>query len=492
MLRGLAGKLQSERMRNLLERMEELADIRERILTTLDESPPLSISDGGVVAKGFDAELDELRELSQNSRGFIARLESQERERTGIGSLKVRHNNVFGFYIEVSKANAHLVPESYDRKQTLVNAERFITPELKEYESKVVEAEELIFAKEKAIFESVRAATAAESQRIRQVALAIAELDFLVGLAVVAAERKYVRPVFTDSGEIQICAGRHPVIEALAEEDGFDRFIPNDVYLNNTDHLCALITGPNMGGKSTYLRQVALISILAQIGSFVPAAEARLPIVDRVFTRIGASDNLAMGRSTFMVEMTETSEILNTATSRSLVLLDEVGRGTSTFDGLSIAWSVVEDICTRVGAKTLFATHYHELTELADTLEGVFNLHVGVQESGERVIFLRKVQPGKASRSYGIEVARLAGLPLQVINRARRVLEMHEQREVSVIEELAPSEADSPLQVSIFHADSGVMEELRCIDIDNLKPIEALNLLTSWQHRLSGAAKAFN
>jgi DNA mismatch repair protein MutS len=490
MLRGLAAKLRSERMRNLLVRMEELADIRERILTTLDESPPLSISDGGVVAKGFDAELDELRELSRNSRGFIARLEAQERERTGIGSLKVRHNNVFGFYIEVSKANAHLVPSSYDRKQTLVNAERFITPELKDYESKVVEAEELILAKEKGIFESVRAATAAEAQRIRKVASAIAELDFLVGLAVVAAERKYVRPVFAESGEIQICAGRHPVIEALAEEDGFDRFIPNDVYLNNTDHLCALITGPNMGGKSTYLRQVALISILAQIGSFVPATEARLPIVDRVFTRIGASDNLAMGRSTFMVEMTETSEILNTATSRSLILLDEVGRGTSTFDGLSIAWSVVEDICTRVGAKTLFATHYHELTELADIHEGVFNLHVGVQEAGDRIVFLRKVEPGKASRSYGIEVARLAGLPLPVIRRARRILEMHEQREVSVTEELAPSPSGPPLQVSIFQADSGVMEELRYIDLDNLKPIEALNLLTSWQERVSQAVKA--
>ena len=492
MLRGLARKLQSARMCHLLERMEELADIRERILTTLDDDPPLSISDGGVVAKGFDAELDELRELSRNSRGFIARLEAQERARTGIGSLKVRHNNVFGFYIEVSKANAHLVPASYDRKQTLVNAERFITPELKDYESKVVEAEGLILAKEKAIFESVRAATAAEAQRIRQVAAAVAELDVLVGLAVVAAERKYVRPVFTDTGEIQICAGRHPVIEALAEEDGFDRFIPNDVYLNNTDHLCALITGPNMGGKSTYLRQVALICILAQIGSFVPAAEARLPIVDRVFTRIGASDNLAMGRSTFMVEMTETSEILNTATSRSLVLLDEVGRGTSTFDGLSIAWSVVEDICTRVGAKTLFATHYHELTELADILDGVFNLHVGVQESGDRVIFLRKVEPGKASRSYGIEVARLAGLPLPVINRARRILEMHEQREISVTEELAPSPAGAPLQVSIFQADAGIMEELRCIDVDNLKPIEALNLLTSWQHRLAYTAKVLN
>ncbi len=489
MLRGLIHKLRSARMRLVLERMEEMADIRDRILTTLDESPPLAISDGGVIAKGFDAELDELREISQNSRGFIARLETQERENTGIASLKVRHNNVFGFFIEVSKANAHRVPDSYSRKQTLVNAERFITPELKEYESKVVEAEQLILSKERTIFERVRAATAAESQRIRQVASAIAELDVLVGLAVVAAERKYVRPVFTDTGEIQIVGGRHPVIEALAEEDGFDRFIPNDAYLNSSDHLCALITGPNMGGKSTYLRQVALIAILAQIGSFVPASSARLPIVDRVFTRIGASDNLAMGRSTFMVEMTETSEILNTATANSLILLDEVGRGTSTFDGLSIAWAVVEDICDRVGAKTLFATHYHELTELADNLEGVFNLHVGVQESGDRIVFLRKVEAGKASRSYGIEVARLAGLPLEVINRARRVLQMHEQREISVSEELSPTDTEKPLQVSIFQADPGLVDELRCLDIDNLKPIDALNLLTAWQQRIAQTAK---
>lgn len=489
MLRGLTHKLTSARMRHLLDRMDELADVRDRILTTLAESPPIAISDGGVIAPGSDAELDELREISQNSRGFIARLETQERENTGISSLKVRHNNVFGFFIEVSKANAHLVPDSYDRKQTLVNAERFITPELKEYESKVVEAEQLILTKERTLFEAVRAATAAESQRIKQVATAIAELDVLVGLAVVAAERNYVRPAFTDSGEIQIASGRHPVIEALAEEDGFDRFIPNDTYLNNTDHLCALITGPNMGGKSTFLRQVALTSILAQIGSFVPATAARLPIVDRVFTRIGASDNLAMGRSTFMVEMTETSEILNTATANSLILLDEVGRGTSTFDGLSIAWAVVEDICNRVGAKTLFATHYHELTELADSLEGVFNLHVGVQESGDRIVFLRKVESGKASRSYGIEVARLAGLPIDVINRARRVLHMHEQREASVSEELSPSPHEAPLQVSIFEPDSGVVAELACLDIDNLKPIEALNLLTEWQRRLANTVK---
>jgi DNA mismatch repair protein MutS len=489
MLRGLTQKLTSARMRQLLDRMDELADVRDRILTTLDESPPLAISDGGVIAKGFDPELDELREISQNSRGFIARLETQERENTGIGSLKIRHNNVFGFFIEVSKVNAHLVPDAYTRRQTLVNAERFITPELKEYESKVVEAEQLILTKEKTIFEGVRVATSAEAQRIRQVASAIAELDVLVGLAVVAAERKYVRPIFTDTGEIQIAGGRHPVIEALAEADGFDRFIPNDTYLNSSDHLCALITGPNMGGKSTYLRQVALTSILAQIGSFVPATAARLPIVDRVFTRIGASDNLAMGRSTFMVEMTETSEILNTATANSLILLDEVGRGTSTFDGLSIAWAVVEDICNRVGAKTLFATHYHELTELADTLDGVFNLHVGVQESGDRIVFVRKVEAGKASRSYGIEVARLAGLPLDVINRARLVLQMHEQREASVSEELAPAGSGAPLQVSIFDPNSALREEIVCLDIDNLKPIDALNLLTTWQQRIIDSAK---
>jgi DNA mismatch repair protein MutS len=489
MLRGLVRQLKSARMLGLLARMEELADVRDRIVNTISETPPMAISEGGVIAKGVDAELDELREISRSSRGFIARLEAEERKRTGIGSLKVKHNNVFGFYIEVSKANLDKVPENYDRKQTLVNAERFITPELKEYEGKVFDAEERIQAKERALFDEVRTATAAEGQRVKATAAAIAELDALHGLALTAAERDYVRPSFSSSGEIQICAGRHPVIERLADEEGVDRFIPNDVYLNDTDHLVALITGPNMGGKSTYLRQIAQIAILAQMGSFVPARKATLPVLDRVFTRIGASDNLAQGRSTFMVEMTETSQILNTATPRSLILLDEIGRGTSTFDGLAIAWAVVEHIHHKTRAKTLFATHYHELTELAELLDGVFNLHVTVRESGEKVTFLRKVETGKADRSYGIEVARLAGLPPQVVERARAVLKTHERKETAVTEELSAPLEPQPLQVSIFPGGSGgVLAELESLNLDEMKPIEALSLLHEWKAKLKGAA----
>ena len=317
MLRGLVKQLKSPRMQSLLDRMDELADVRERILTTVAENPPAALSDGGVILAGVDPDLDELREISRDSRKIIARMEARERERTGIQSLKVKHNSVFGFYIEVSKANLAHVPEDYDRKQTLVNAERYITPELKEYEEKVFQAERRIEEIERRLFDEVRLAVAAVAARVKQSAKAVAELDVLQGLAVVAAESNYVRPEITDNGEIQIVAGRHPVIERLAEEEGAERFIANDVYLNGATHLLALITGPNMGGKSTYLRQTALISILAQIGSFVPAQRAILPIIDRVFTRIGASDNLAMGRSTFMVEMTETSQILNTATPRS-------------------------------------------------------------------------------------------------------------------------------------------------------------------------------
>ncbi|MEZ5395816.1 MAG: DNA mismatch repair protein MutS [Bryobacterales bacterium] len=489
MLRGLARPLKSDRMRALLDRMDELADVRDRIIDTIAETPPLTLSEGGVIANGVDPELDELRDMSKSSRGYIARLEAQERKRTGIASLKVKHNNVFGFYIEVSKANLEKVPEDYDRKQTLVNAERFITPELKEYERKVFDAEERIQAKERMLFDEVRTATAQEAQRIKTTAGAIAELDVLHGLALTAAEHDYVRPTFSSSGEIQICAGRHPVIERLSDEEGVDRFIPNDVYLNDGDHLIALITGPNMGGKSTYLRQIAQIAILAQMGSFVPARKATLPVLDRVFTRIGASDNLAQGRSTFMVEMTETSQILNTATPRSLILLDEIGRGTSTFDGLAIAWAVVEHIHSKTRAKTLFATHYHELTDLAELLEGVFNLHVTVRESGERVTFLRKVESGKADRSYGIEVARLAGLPLEVITRAREVLLTHERKESAVTEELSAPLTPAPVQVSIFSSgDSGVIEELRSLNLEEMKPIEALTLLHEWKHKVEGAA----
>ena len=485
-LRTLISELLSSRMLHLHEHFDELADLCDTILLTLADEPPFKLSEGGVIREGIDAELDELRGIRQNSRAYIAQIETRERERTGIHSLKVRFNNVFGFYIEVSKANLAAVPADYDRKQTLVNAERFITPELKEYETKVLQAEEKILEREKARFEEVRAAVAAEAQRIRSSAATVAELDVLRGMAQIATECDYVRPVFNSGGVIQIAAGRHPVVERLADTYNSERFIPNDVYLNDSDHLLAVITGPNMGGKSTYLRQTALIAILAQMGSFVPASSATLPVIDRIFTRIGASDNLAMGRSTFMVEMTETAEILNTATAKSLILLDEIGRGTATFDGLAIAWAVVEHIHSRTRAKTLFATHYHELTELAELLTGVANLHVSVKESGDQIAFLRKVEPGKADRSYGIEVARLAGLPLDVVQRARAVLARHEEKEYSVSEELASELPPSPVQTSIFPdpTEHGIAEELQALDLNALRPIEALTLLEKWAERL--------
>ena len=493
-LRSLLGGLGSERMRDLHQRMDELADLRERIQASLGDEPPLKIAEGNVIREGVSADLDELRDIRRNSRGYIAQMEMREREASGIASLKVRFNNVFGFYIEVSKANMARVPSHYDRKQTLVNAERFTTPELKEYESKILDAEERILEIEKRLFEELRSYLAQNSQRIRAAAAAVAELDVLRGLSQVAAERDYVRPEFSSGGELQIAAGRHPVIEDLAENDAAERFIPNDVYLDDNDHLLALITGPNMGGKSTYLRQTALTAILAQMGSYVPARGARLPIIDRIFTRIGASDNLASGRSTFMVEMTETAQILNTATESSLILLDEIGRGTSTFDGLAIAWAVVEYILTRKHAKTLFATHYHELTELADLLKGVVNLHVSVKEVGDSIVFLRRVEPGKADRSYGIEVARLAGLPMEVIERAYSVLERHEEKEQSVSEELSGEPDDSPVQVSFLTpAEQAVAEELRQVNPEELRPIDALALIQQWKDRLakSGNARFF-
>ena len=347
-----------------------------------------------------------------------------ERTRTGIQSLKVRFNNVFGYYIEISKANLHLAPADYERKQTLVNAERFTTPELKELEVKILDAEERMLAIEREMFQEIRAFAALQAVRIRESAAAVAELDVTGTLAQIAAENRYTRPTLLGRRDRSVAGGRHPVIEKLTERDAV-RFIPNDLYLSDAEFI-AVITGPNMGGKSTYLRQAALIVILAQMGSFVPADSALLPIVDRVFTRIGAADNLARGRSTFMVEMTETAVILNTATPRSLIVLDEIGRGTATYDGLALAWAVVEHIHQHIRAKTLFATHYHELTELAELLDGVRNLHVSVKEAGDQIIFLRKVEPGRADRSYGIEVARLAALPVSVIDRAREILQLHE------------------------------------------------------------------
>jgi len=463
--------------------LDEIPEVRERILTAIADEPPVSLSDGGTIRNGFHAGLDELRDISRNSRQYIAQIELRERARTGIQSLKVRFNNVFGYYLEISKANLHLAPADFERKQTLVNAERFTTPELKELESKVLDAEDKILTLEREIFQELRLFAAEHAAQIRQTAAAIAELDVTCALAQVAAENRYVRPAFTDSGEMRIVAGRHPVIEKLAEKDAL-RFIPNDLYFNSGTQFIAVITGPNMGGKSTYLRQAAAIVILAQMGSFVPADSALLGIVDRVFTRIGAADNLARGRSTFMVEMTETAVILNTATSRSLVVLDEIGRGTATYDGLALAWAVIEQIHQRIRCRTLFATHYHELTELADQLPGVANLHVSVKEAGDQVIFLRKVEPGRADRSYGIEVARLAGLPLSVVDRAREILSLHERSEHAVTEELTPRPT-GPTQIQLFEpVNYQIAERIRNLKVDELRPIDALQLLHELQREL--------
>jgi DNA mismatch repair protein MutS len=465
--------------------LDEVAEPRDRILQAIADEPPINLADGGTIRAGFHADLDELRGLSRNGRQVIAQIEARERARTGIQSLKVRFNNVFGYYIEISKANQHLAPADYERKQTLVNAERFTTPELKDYERKVLDAEDKILTLEKELFAEVRKFAAAHAPRIRATAAAVAEIDVTAALAQVAAENRYARPTFSENGEMRIMAGRHPVIERLEQEAG--RFIPNDLYLNSDTDLIAIITGPNMGGKSTYLRQAALIAILAQMGSFVPADSASLPLIDRIFTRIGASDNLARGRSTFMVEMTETAVILNTATPRSFIVLDEIGRGTATYDGLALAWAVVEHIHARTRAKTLFATHYHELTELAEQLDGIRNLSVSVKEAGDRIIFLRKVEPGKADRSYGIEVARLAGLPLRVIERANEVLRLHERTEHVVSEELspAPTQPVAPVQIQLFEPlNYTIAERIRNLNIDELRPVEALRLLAELQDEL--------
>jgi DNA mismatch repair protein MutS len=431
-------------------------------------------------------------------------MDERERKRTGIASLKIRYNQVFGFYIEVSNANLQLVPADFERKQTLANAERFTMPELKEYERKVLAADESIAEIERRIFAELRSSVAQQSQRLRRTAAAVAQLDVLANLALVAATRNYARPEFSpefgEDQELFILGGRHPVIEQLLEQQG-ERFVPNALYLNATTHQILLITGPNMGGKSTYLRQAALIVILAQIGSFVPAEKAKLPLTDRIFTRIGASDNLARGRSTFLVEMSEVAAILNLATPRSLVLLDEVGRGTATFDGLSIAWAVVEHLQAHTRARTLFATHYHELTELADLLPGVKNIHVAVQETPNEIVFLRRIEEGSADKSYGIEVARLAGLPPGVIERAREILRRHEQSEHQLGETLAPAPAhadgaangplNGPLngrsaQQALFTPiDRKVLDELRAADLDNLRPLDALNLLAELKKQIS-------
>jgi DNA mismatch repair protein MutS len=442
-IRAVLRELDSSLLAVLAENSDELLDIRELIGQAISEDPPVKLSDGDTIREGFSAELDELRSVSRNAKQIIATLEATERTRSGISNLRIRFNGVFGYFIEVSKANAARVPAEYERRQTLANAERFTTPELREWEKKVLGADERIVQLESELFAGVCRQIAAETKRIQMTARALAALDALAAMAETSARRRYVRPVLHDGDELEIIQGRHPVIEAFIDEP----FVPNSVYLNNSTDRLLIITGPNMGGKSTILRQTAIICILAQTGCFVPAERARLPLLDRIWTRVGASDDLTRGRSTFMVEMTETAAILHSATPRSLVLLDEIGRGTATFDGLSIAWAVAEYLHDSPdhAAKTLFATHYHELTELAERLPGAQNYQITATEREGEVVFLHRLERGRASKSYGIEVARLAGLPPSVLATAREVLARLERYELEIFADEEPQGEDKAL-----------------------------------------------
>jgi DNA mismatch repair protein MutS len=473
--------------RALWQRLDALEDVTARIESTLVSDPPLTLADGGVVAAGLDAELDELRAISTTGRQQIAAIEERERQRTGIGSLKVRYNSVFGYYIEITKANMALAPADYERKQTLVNAERFTTPELKEYERKILTAHDRSIEIEKRIFAELRKFVLEAAGRIRRSSAAVAEADLLANFAHLAALRRYLRPTLTEELVLEAAAARHPVIECWMEETREGRFISNDLFLSSGEEGPSLliITGPNMGGKSTYLRQAAMLVVMAQMGSFVPAGSLRLGLVDRIYTRIGASDNVARGRSTFMVEMTETATILNTATKRSLILLDEMGRGTATFDGLSLAWATVEFLHADTGARTLFATHYHELTMLAEKLKRVRNLRVGVKDGAGGIVFLHTIEPGAANKSYGIEVAKLAGLPPAVIERARHILRQHEKQERSAAAEVQADAGPEPMQLTIFTPLSQrIVDRIEAVDVNALTPLQALNLLEELQQEL--------
>ena len=498
-IREVLSEFEASLIEILVENTDELPDMRELIARAINDDPPVKLTDGDTIREGYSAELDELRSASRNAKQIIAALETTERGRSGINNLRIRFNGVFGYYIEVSKANAVRVPVEYERRQTLANAERFTTPELRDWEKKVLGAEERIVQLEMELFTDVCRQIAAETKRIQMTARALAALDVLASCAETSARRRYFKPVVHDGDELEIIQGRHPVIEAFIDEP----FVPNSVFLNNSTDRLLIITGPNMGGKSTVLRQTAIICILAQTGCFVPAERARLPLLDRIWTRVGASDDLTRGRSTFMVEMTETAAILHSATPRSLVLLDEIGRGTATFDGLSIAWAVAEYLHNSAdhAAKTLFATHYHELTELAERLPGAQNYQITATEREGEVVFLHRLERGRASKSYGIEVARLAGLPPVVLANAREVLARLERYELDVFaeEDVKPMEtllafsaaASSALdkaatragrrkaaaQASLFDlANQKVIEEIRTAP-DSLTPEEAKELL---------------
>ncbi len=474
----------SSLLKDVSQEIEGFEELFHLLDSSIVDHPPHTVKEGGIIKPHFHKELDELREIGREGKKWILQLEAEEKKRTGISSLKVRYNQVFGYYIEVTKSNLHLVPDHYIRKQTLVNAERFITPELKEFETKVLGAEEAICQLEYRLFEEIQKKVSEAVPPLQRTASAVAVIDVLCSLAEVADRNDYCRPWIDEGEEIAIEDGRHPVLERMSLSE---RFVPNDTLLDHHENQILIITGPNMAGKSTYLRQVALIILMAQMGSFVPAAEARIGLVDRIFTRIGALDNIMQGRSTFMVEMMETARILQQATSRSLVILDEVGRGTSTFDGLSIAWAVVEHLHDHplLRPRTLFATHYHELTELALTKERVKNYNVAVKEWGGEIIFLRKVVEGGTNRSYGIQVARLAGLPDKVIDRAREILSNLERGEFDAMgmPKLARSKAGaskpkSPFQPSLFSQPDPIRSELKKIDPDQMTPIEALKVLS--------------
>ena len=481
---------EAEYNRYCYEQMDTLEDVCQLIEAAIMDDPPITIKEGGIIKTGYNPEVDKLREASTQGKDWIAALEAAEKEKTGIKNLKVGFNRVFGYFIEITKSNLGLVPETYIRKQTLANCERYITPELKEIEDSILGAEEKIIQLEYSLFVEVKEAIAAQLTRIKNTSKALAELDALASLAEVADREGYCRPEITASDEINIVDGRHPVVEKMIDKSSF---VPNDTVLDMGEDRLAVITGPNMAGKSTYMRQTALIVLMAQVGSFVPAASAKIGIVDRIFTRVGASDDLASGQSTFMVEMSEVANILLNATSRSLLILDEIGRGTSTFDGLSIAWAVIEYIVSKenLGCRTLFATHYHELTELEGKLTGIKNYCITVKEKGEDVIFLRKIIRGGADGSYGIQVARLAGVPLPVIDRAKEILKELDDADISKNGKARRAKKQVDGQLDLFaaaakaSAHNEILEEIKKIDISRLTPIDAMNVLYELQRKMN-------
>ena len=483
-IKTLMQDFRSPLLRSLYEELDELSDLQSMVARAIREDPPVSIRDGDIIRDGYHEDVDRYRKAKTEGKGWLAKLEAQEREKTGIKNLKIKYNKVFGYYLEVTNSYKDLVPDTYMRKQTLANAERYITPELKELEDTILGAEDKLTALEYALFCELREAIAGQVLRIQKTAKAIAGIDVFTSLAFVAERNGFVRPKMNDKGIIDIKGGRHPVVEKMIEND---MFIPNDTYLDNGSRRISVITGPNMAGKSTYMRQAALIVLMAQVGSFVPAASAKIGIADRIFTRVGASDDLASGQSTFMVEMTEVANILRNATGNSLLILDEIGRGTSTFDGLSIAWAVIEYISNPkvLGAKTLFATHYHELTELEGSLAGVNNYCIAVKEKGDDIVFLRKIVKGGADKSYGIQVAKLAGVPDPVISRAKELVEELSAADISLKPKALPAEPEME-QISLFDTvkDDDIITELREMDLSNMTPIDALNTIYRLQNKV--------